>query len=52
MKTLFVLNLVLLVAAVALGDIVFGACAFIGLSGFALHVANRKTSSAKPALAH
>ncbi len=34
MKILFALNLLILVAAVILGDIVFGACAFIGLSGF------------------
>lgn len=29
MKILFALNLLILIAAVILGDIVFGACAFI-----------------------
>ena len=42
MKILFALNLLILVAAVILGDIVFGTCAFIGLSGFAIDVLNRK----------
>lgn len=46
MKILFALNLLLLVAAVILGDIVFGACAFIGLSGFAVYIANRKSNAA------
>ncbi|MBA6133853.1 hypothetical protein [Pseudomonas juntendi] len=45
MKILFALNLLILIAAVILGDIVFGACAFIGLSGFTLDVLNRKASS-------
>ncbi|WP_152955701.1 hypothetical protein [Pseudomonas sp. MN1F] len=45
MKILFALNLLILIAAVILGDIVFGACAFIGLSGFAMYAFNRKASS-------
>lgn len=45
MKILFALNLLILVAAVILGDIVFGACAFIGLSGFAIDVLNRKANT-------
>lgn len=52
MKILFALNLLILVAAVILGDIVFGACAFIGLSGFAISVLNRKPSSVTAALNH
>ncbi|WP_225789598.1 hypothetical protein [Pseudomonas sp. Marseille-P8916] len=45
MKILFALNLLTLAAAVVLSDIVFGACAFIGLSGFAIDALNRKASS-------
>lgn len=53
MKTLFVLNLLLLIAALVLGDIVFGACALIGLNGFGLYVTNkRKTTSVNVALIH
>ncbi|HCF1994773.1 hypothetical protein N7592_06520 [Pseudomonas juntendi] len=52
MKILFALNLLILVAAVILGDIVFGACAFIGLSGFAINVLNRKASTVPTALPH
>lgn len=44
MKILFALNLLILIAAVILGDIVFGACAFIGLSGFTLDVLNRNST--------
>ncbi|NWF18145.1 hypothetical protein HX785_31045 [Pseudomonas reactans] len=52
MKILFALNLLILVAAVILGDIVFGACAFIGLSGFAIYVLNRKASTVPTAFPH
>lgn len=45
MKTLFVLNLLLLIAAIVLGDIVLGACAFIGFSGFALYVTNKRKNT-------
>ncbi|CAH0650596.1 hypothetical protein N5K35_16690 [Pseudomonas sp. GD03651] len=52
MKILFALNLLILVAAVILGDIVFGACAFIGLSGFVIDALNRKASSVATMLTH
>lgn len=52
MKFLFALNLLILIAAVILGDIVFGACAFIGLSGFAMSVVSRKASSFTTAQSH
>lgn len=45
MKILFALSLVLIIAAVILGDIVLGACGLIGLSGFATDVVSRKGSA-------
>jgi len=44
MKILFVLNVLLLVAAVALGDIVLGICGVIGVCGFISYVANNRNT--------
>ncbi|MDU9404916.1 hypothetical protein RTH46_20735 [Pseudomonas sp. zfem004] len=52
MKTLFALNLMLLITAIVLGDIVLGACAFIGFCGFATDLLNRKASAVPTVLTH
>lgn len=44
MKFLFVLNVLLLVAAVVLGDIVFGICGVMGVCGFVSYVANNRNT--------
>lgn len=52
MKMLFVLNLLLLIAAIALGDVFFGACAFIGLGCSVLDVVTRNACLHEPKLTH
>lgn len=42
MKLLCVLNVLLLIAGVALGDIVLGSCGFMGLSGFVAYMGNKR----------
>lgn len=51
MKFLFVLNVLLMVAAVVLGDIVLGVCAFTGLSGFSLYAGVKRSDKKVVALA-